>query len=77
MIKKFGVYWNMDHFIIDKYDNDTIKNEILEHIKQTNKIKPNSMHKYGHNLTNLDYVYIGGSNSTPSIESSTMKFITL
>ena len=56
MVKNYGVHWLIDNFIIDKYHNDTIKNEILEHIKKSNKIKPNSMHKYGHNLTNLECI---------------------
>ncbi len=56
MIKNYGVCWNIDNFIVDKYHNNTIKNEILEHINKTNKIKPNSMHKYGNNLTNLECI---------------------
>jgi hypothetical protein len=56
ILSKFGVHFEPNNMIVDNYDNIFIKNDLLKFIKESNVIKPNSMHNYGHNLNDLSII---------------------
>lgn len=56
MLKIYGVDYPIDNLIVDLYEDPYLQNHLLEIIKNSKQIKPNSMHNYGHVLNNLDCI---------------------
>lgn len=56
MLKTYGVFFQLDYLIVDTYNNIDLQNKLLDIIRNSKQIKPNSMHKYGHVLNNLSCI---------------------
>lgn len=55
MLNNFGIKWDINEIIVDKYSNK-IREKIIDYIKKNNIIKPNSMHKFDHVLDNFEFI---------------------
>jgi len=56
MLKLYGVNYDINNFIIDKYQDADLKIELLNVIENREITKPNSMHKCGHDLNNIQSI---------------------
>lgn len=56
MLNLYSVNYDINNFIIDQYHDSDLKIEILNIIKNNEIIKPNSMHKCGHVLNDLQCI---------------------
>jgi hypothetical protein len=55
MLNNFGIKWDINEIIVDKYSNK-IRKKIIDYIKKNNIIKPNSMHRYSHVLDDFEHI---------------------
>ena len=53
---KYEISYDINKLYIDIFENEELKNNIIEEIKSQDKIKPNSMHKTGVILENSKYI---------------------